>query len=130
MPMLSVKAIKILKIALNTYGIIWSGLLLACCCILSRTPMWYQEPVLCWPFFHSMVTYTSIYKLHHTLKVQHDTLSYLDLKIWLLSFSKGIFLAYLYLSLAAHYMVGSILFFILAMASIYCQNYLTKQKAQ
>lgn len=119
--------LKILKICVNVFIAAW---IISFVYFLYFIPFiiegWYQEPVLSWPFIHTILICIPFYKFYKLLKSNDDSISKLQAKIWLMETSRNGYLSCLYLSIAAKYTLGMVLFFALAMATIYCLNYIKK----
>ena len=117
--------LKILKICVNVFVAAWiisfAYFLYFISFIIEG---WYREPVLSWPFIHTILIFIPFYKFHKLLKNNNDSISKLQVKIWLLEAGRNGYLSCLYLSIAAKYTLGMVLFFILTMATIYCLNYI------
>lgn len=118
--------LKILKICVNVIVAAWTAIFIPLLFLCLFSENWCQYPVLSWPFIHSIFIYIPFYKFYKLLKNNNGSISKLQAKIWLLELSRNMYLSLFYLSIAAKYTFGMVLFFALAMATIYCLNYIKK----
>ena len=124
--MLDKTLLKILKICVNVIATVWTIVFIFFLYVLSFTENWYRDPVFFYPIILSAVVYISTYKFYKILKNNNGSISNLQFKVWLLTFCLEVFLAHLYVSVVIKCIFGMILFFILAIATIYCLNYIKK----
>ncbi len=118
--------IKIVKICVNIITILWTVVFIFFLYVLSFTENWYQDLILFWPIILSVVICSSAYKFYKILKNNNGSMSKLQFKVWILTFCLGVFLSYLYAYVIIKCIWGMILFLILAMATIFCLNYIKK----
>ena len=116
--------LKILKICVNVFVAAWTVIFIPFLFLCLFSENWCQYPVLSWPFIHTILICIPFYKFYKLLKSNDDSISKLQAKIWLMETSRNGYLSCLYLSIAAKYTLGMVLFFILTMATIYCLNYI------
>ena len=121
---LSKAHIDMLKILVNIWALIVSTVTIATIFVFISQGG-YTHPILLFVCIFAAISCTNVYRFHKIIHANNQ-ICLRQLKVWVLTFVRGIFVSCLYLSLYVKNTFGSILFSFTYLASLFCCYYLKK----